>query len=68
VSLVLLVSCDRTRSGQPCRAFLPVPLDTLGDETSVDPLYAARESAVSAGWNLDDRDTCPSRGHDEETA
>lgn len=66
MSAVLLLSCDRLRSGQPCRAFLPVPLDTLGDETSEDPLYLARESAVSAGWDLGTRegDVCPSGGHD----
>jgi hypothetical protein len=63
VSTVLLVSCDRLRSGQSCRAFLPVNLD----DDAVDPLYLARDSAVNAGWDLGGPagDTCPSTGHDE---
>lgn len=57
MSLCITVSCDQTRSGQPCRAALHVP--TLN-------LVTAAAAAAVAGWaKLPDGGLrCPSAGHD----
>lgn len=67
MTALVVLSCDRTRNGQPCRGSRPTRQTTAG---------GARHEAAADGWrsSLVDlpggaheyRDSCPSGGHDEE--
>jgi hypothetical protein len=63
VTAPVVITCNRTRHGQPCTGYLTTHVDVFDPD---DRVHAYRE-ARDRGWTVDDPDgldTCPSRGHD----